>query len=49
MNSTNLDFIGLKYNFSNITNIRLHFCNFDVHQSLSIFHNVDYSFIDYID
>ena len=26
MNSTNLDFIGLlKYNFSNITKIRLHF------------------------
>ena len=49
MNSTNLDFTGLKYNFSNITNIRLHFCNFDVHHSLSIFHTLDQGFTDQID
>lgn len=47
MNSTNLDFIALKYSFSNIANIRLHFLQlWRAVQSLSIFHTLDYGFID---
>lgn len=46
MNSTNLDFIALNIISATLLTLGCFFCNFDVHQSLSIFHTLDYGFID---
>lgn len=48
-NSTNMDCIALKYSFSNIANIGLHFCNFVVHKSFNIFYSLDHGLIDDVD